>query len=111
VETIRSPREIERVFDEGSRAAHPLLVVFSCRSLPEHHAKGRVVFVAPKKLGSAPLRNRCKRVLREACRRAGGPWAGWDVALMARPGVALASAADVDAALGESLAGVGLGAR
>jgi ribonuclease P protein component len=58
------------------------------------------VFVAGRKMGNAVMRNRCKRVMREACRRAEGPWAGQDVALVSRSGMAVAPPAAIDEALG-----------
>lgn len=44
---------------------------------------GRVAFVAPKRLGNAVFRNRCKRVLREAGRESGLPLEGRDVIMLA----------------------------
>lgn len=70
--------------------------------------EGRVLFVAGKKLGNAVIRNRCKRVLRDAMRRSSGPWNGHDVALIARIGVATASPATVDAALASALRRAGV---
>jgi ribonuclease P protein component len=56
------------------------------------------------------MRNRCKRVLRAATARCGGPWSGFDVAIVARKNAATASPADLDAGLLAALrkAGVGL---
>jgi putative membrane protein insertion efficiency factor/ribonuclease P protein component len=47
---------------------------------------GRVAYIAGKKLGTAPLRNRAKRRLREAAVLQGAPWSGYDVVLVARKG-------------------------
>jgi ribonuclease P protein component len=66
------------------------------------------VFVAGKKLGGAVMRNRCKRVLREAVRRAGGPWDGHDIALVARAKAATAMPADLDTSLREGLRKAGV---
>ena len=44
---------------------------------------GKVAFVAPKRLGNAVFRNRCKRVLREAARQSGLPLEGADIILFA----------------------------
>lgn len=108
VETIRSPREIERVFDRGRRAGGHLLVVFA-GDTPEHRGPGgRVAFIAGKRIGGAVTRNRCKRVLREACRRAGCPWSGKDVALVARPRLADAPHEEVDRELASALRRAGV---
>ena len=45
---------------------------------------GRVAFIAGKKLGSAPKRNRAKRIMREAAKEAGAPWSGKNVVLIAK---------------------------
>ncbi len=94
--TIRSSREIERVFHEGVRFAHPVAAVFMRETGEERGPAGRVAFVAGKRLGSAVLRNRSKRVLREAVRRAEGPWPGLDAVLVARPKTAGATAEEAD---------------
>lgn len=108
VETVKSSREIERMFDGGSRASHPLLIVLATKRSAERGPGGRVAFIAGKKLGNAVHRNRCKRVLRETARRADAPWAGYDVALIARPTTASASSRDIDAALDTALRRLGV---
>jgi ribonuclease P protein component len=108
VRTITSPSDIERLFKHGRRVSHPLLVLLASSSPEGRDPRGRVMFVAGRKMGNAVARNRCKRVLREAARRAGGPWAGRDVALMARAGLATASPYEVDSALGPLLARLGV---
>lgn len=94
--TIRSAAEIDGLFREGTRVSHPLLLVLARDS---RDPDGRVVFVAGRKLGNAVARNRAKRVLREALRRAGGPWPGTDMALIARPGTGAAAPRELDEAL------------
>lgn len=108
--TITSPSDIDRLFKHGRRASHPLLVLITSPSPEGRDPRGRVMFVAGRKMGDAVARNRCKRVLREAARRAGGPWAGRDTALMARTGVATASPAEMDAALQPLLSQLGVSA-
>jgi ribonuclease P protein component len=99
VETITSSRDIDELFKHGRRAADPLLMVLCLPTPAGRPQAGRVVFVAGRKIGGAVLRNRCKRVLRASCRRVGGPWPGFDVALIARTATAHAPAPEVDAAV------------
>jgi ribonuclease P protein component len=106
--TIKSTREIDTIFRTATRVAHPTLIALIARTPEGRGPSGRVAFIAGKKLGGAVLRNRCRRVLRETVRRAGGPWAGYDIALIARPGTASASPGDLDAALGSIIARSGV---
>jgi ribonuclease P protein component len=107
VRTITSSSDIDRLFKHGRRASHALLVVLTTPTPQHGDPTGRVVFVAGRKMGNAVMRNRCKRVMREACRRAGGPWAGLDVALVSRSGMACAGPSQIDAALEAALTSLG----
>jgi ribonuclease P protein component len=98
--TIKSSREIDALFGTGSRAAGSHVMVLARPTPQERGPEGRVAFIAGKKLGSAVSRNRCKRVMREAARRAGAPWRGLDVALVARPSVVTAASDHVAAEVG-----------
>lgn len=80
MKTIKSKKEFEQVFSGGRRYSHPLVRATVLREGP--HA-GRVAFVAPKRLGNAVFRNRCKRVLREAARSCGLPSDDADIILFA----------------------------
>ena len=62
-------------------------VLESSRKETAEGVGGRVAFVAGKKLGTAPERNRAKRRLREAARSAGAPWRGYDVVFVARQSI------------------------
>jgi ribonuclease P protein component len=102
--TLTAHTDIDRLFAGGRRVSHPALLVLGARSPEGPDAPGRVMFVAGKRLGGAVWRNRSKRVMREAMRRAGGPCAGWDVALIARTRTASASTAELDEALRAAMA-------
>ena len=101
--TIRSSREIDKVFRCAQRSVNPLVLVLAARSPMERDPLGRVAFIAGKKLGNAVVRNRSKRVLRAAVREAGGPWPGHDVLVIARPQTAQASSPDVAKAIAVAL--------
>lgn len=79
--TLKSAKAFERVFKTGRRGRTHLVrvSVLACED-PERSA---VAFVAPKRLGNAVYRNRCKRVLREAARVCGLPLLGYDVIVFA----------------------------
>ncbi|MGI6230944.1 MAG: ribonuclease P protein component [Tractidigestivibacter sp.] len=80
METIKSNSEFEKVFSRGRRYSSDLLRIRVARTDEGDH--GRVAFVAPKRLGNAVYRNRCKRVLREAARSCGLPLGSFDVILL-----------------------------
>ena len=75
---------MERLFREGRRSSSYLLNVLCLPSPAGSPSCGRLGFIAGKKLGIAPYRCRCKRVMRAAAAELGGPWAGWDVVFVAR---------------------------
>ena len=81
METIKSKRDFGRVFSGGKRANHRLVRMTVMRR--NEGGPARVAFVAPKRLGNAVYRNRCKRVLREAARAAGFPREGFEAIFFA----------------------------
>ena len=105
--TVRSTREIDEIFRRGDRSVDELLTVFSAETPARYGASGRLVFIAGRKVGNAVTRNRCKRMLREAVRRAAGPWARMDVAIIARPALLQADASQIDRSLGRHLRRLG----
>jgi ribonuclease P protein component len=106
--TIKSSGEIDRVFRTARRSAHPLIIVLATQTPEGRGHTGRVAFIAGKKLGNAVVRNRSKRVLREAMRRCGGPWPGYDALLIARPATKDAPHRDLEGALRAQLEKLGL---
>lgn len=89
--TVTSPREIEQIFSQGSRVKTPLFMMLIHDTPDGRDPMGRVGFIAGKKLGSAPLRSRCKRVLREMVRQGGYAWPNKDVIFVARAQISNAS--------------------
>jgi len=101
METIKSRREFEKVFSHGRRLSHKLvrMTVLRC----DEGGLGRVAFVAPRRLGNAVFRNRCKRVLREAARTSGLPLEGAQVILFATKLTFESSPVDVSRAVSQLL--------
>ena len=97
METIKSRAEFERVFSNGKRVAHPLVRITVLRC--DEGDPGKVAFVAPKRLGNAVYRNRCKRVLREAARACGFPVQGTRIILFATKATHESSPDEVSEAL------------
>ncbi len=85
--TIKSKQEVERLFRRGKRVSSSVATILY---LPAENTDepGRCAFIAGKKLGDAPLRSRCKRVMREVTRELGAPWNGYDIVFVARKAVA-----------------------
>ena len=101
MKTIKSKQDFELVFSRGKRINNSLLRIRVAR-------RGRVAFVAPKRLGNAVYRNRCKRVLREAARACDMPRDGYDVILFSTAGTHDSSPELVAAALQKMLAKAGI---
>ena len=105
METIKSKRDFGRVFSGGKRANHRLVRMTVLRQ--DEGGPARVAFVAPKRLGNAPIRNRGKRVLREAARSCGLPYDGYSVILLATDQTAPAHTPEVARALATLLSRAG----
>ena len=101
--TITAQTEIDALFKGGRRFSSKFVTLIVSPTPTSRGPEGRVMFVAGKRLGGAVWRNRSKRVLRAAVSRSGGPWRGFDVALVAQKGTAEAPAYGLDAALEQAL--------
>ncbi len=98
MQTIKSHQDFERVFTQGKRLSHPLIRMVICGCVSEGDP-ARVAFAAAKRLGNAVVRNRSKRVLREAARVCCLPVEGREIILFATPRTRTASPEDMQAAL------------
>ncbi|MCX7680713.1 MAG: ribonuclease P protein component [Anaerolineae bacterium] len=106
---LRKVNDVRRVYHEGRAWAHTLLVLIA---RPNGLTLTRVGVTASRKLGSAVVRNRAKRLLREAARRLYPHMAaGWDVMLVARPPITTVKEQQVEEALMSLLRQSGLSAE
>lgn len=82
---LKANSDFQRVRREGRSWSHPLIVLIArANGLTE----SRLGIAAGKAVGGAVKRNRAKRRLRAAIRLAATTLsAGWDVVLVARPGL------------------------
>ncbi|MSQ33773.1 MAG: ribonuclease P protein component [Dehalococcoidia bacterium] len=105
-------RDFEKIQSQGKRWSHSYLVL---RALPNGTPSSRFGFAISKQVGTAVVRNRLRRRLRELMRQE--PLrSGWDLLVVARPAAAAASFSEVQRAfvqllsqarlLGPSVAGV-----
>ena len=107
MKTIKSHQDFERVFTQGRRYNHPLIRMVICDASSEGDP-GRVAFAAAKRLGNAVVRNRSKRVLREAARACGMPIDGHEVILFATPKTRISAPSDMVTALRSLCARAGI---
>ncbi len=90
--------DFKRVRRTGRSYAHPLVVLVAQASESSTHV--RVGVAAGKTTGTAVHRNRAKRLLREAMRPLLSSIAsGWDLVLIARPGLVTATLEETRSAL------------
>ncbi len=90
--------DFQRVWDDGKSYSHPLVIL---RARANGMEQCRFGFVAGKKIGKATVRNRAKRLMREAIRpRLPKIAPGWDIILIARSGAGTATLNDVNTAIG-----------
>jgi ribonuclease P protein component len=101
---LRREREFAAVYQRGRSWSNPELAI---RVLPNDLPQSRFGFAVGKRVGTAVVRNRVKRHLREAV-RALAPAGGWDVVVIARPAAAADDFAGLRTALAALLRRAGL---
>lgn len=98
---LRKNAQIRKVREEGRSWAHPLLALCALRNDLEYSRFG---FSVSRWIGGAVIRNRVKRLVREATRlRLEGIAGGWDLVFIARDPIQSADFHQVDRAVGQLL--------
>lgn len=104
---LRSSKDFKRVYQGGQRVANRDQVVFFLKS--EITGETRIGFSLSKKIGTATVRNRLKRLLREAYRRnETNVKKGYDLIVIARPPLKGKSLQEIEKALLTAFAKAGL---
>jgi ribonuclease P protein component len=98
---LRDSAQIRVLRQKGRSWHNPLLVLFQS---PNDRSESRFAFSVSRRIGKAVLRNRVKRLMREAVRRRLPTIpGGWDVLLIARMPARHATFQHVDAAVADLL--------
>jgi len=96
---LRRSADFERLRAEGRTWRHPFLILAAAPNTLVHNRYG---FITSRHLGGAVVRNRVRRVLREAVRQSMPRFkSGYDVTFIARNGIVGKSYSIVNAALEE----------
>lgn len=80
VASLRKTAAFRRVYEGGRYVAHPLFVVYA---LAGEEGEPRLGLSVSKKVGSAVVRNRVRRLIKESCRLS-PPAGGYDYVVVAR---------------------------
>lgn len=99
---LRRAADLQRIRQSGRSWRHPLIVLLAQTNDLD---VSRFAFVAGRRVGNAVVRNRVKRLMREAVRHhLDEVAAGWDCMLIARNPLASASYVEVETAVTQLLA-------
>ena len=94
---LRLSSDIQQVRQDGRSWRHPLIILLVKAN---QNDVSRFAFVVGRRIGNAVVRNRCKRLMREAVRQhLNEIEAGWDMVLIARSPLTAVSYHDVETAV------------
>ncbi|MCR5520368.1 MAG: ribonuclease P protein component [Lachnospiraceae bacterium] len=94
--TLKNRFDFENVYQNGRSCANRLLIMYM---MPNGTATDRFGLVVSKKVGNSVIRHRARRLMKESVRLTGRiSEKGYDIILIARPGIRDKKMADVDEA-------------
>ncbi len=97
---VRKRSEFQRTYEEGTKVVRRPLVLFARRN---DLGETRLGVTATRKIGNAVVRNRAKRLVRQAFRLVRGELApGWDLVVVVRPGLLGQTASELEQVLVEA---------
>ena len=97
MQTLTTKQEFQKVYFDGRRFSHCLLRMVILKD--DEFVFSKVAFVAPKRLGNAVFRNRCKRVMRAAAYYCCFPQKGLHIIFFATPATYQARSTDIVAVM------------
>jgi ribonuclease P protein component len=98
---LRRSEDFQTVWSDGKSWSHPLFIIWA---LPNELPYSRVGIVASRKVGKSVIRNRTRRLLKEAVRHLySNIIHGWDIVLVARSRLSKVKQPEVEDALHDML--------
>ena len=102
---LKRDADIRRLYRQGERRRHPLLTLYVAPTAlaaggPDRMSDSRFAVSASRRVGNAVVRNRCKRLVREAIRaHLASVEPGWDCLFVVRAALTGAPYIRVEAAV------------
>jgi len=104
--TLKINGDFRRAYGRGKSLTAPALVTYALRN---RAGRCRYGITASKKVGNAVVRNRCRRVIREAFRTLDEPLHGnWDIVFVARARTTQVKSTDIQRAMRVQLKKLGV---